>query len=85
MAVLRATEIFNDSIQRLIAIESVDYGHIRTGASYHLYGKIDAIAVIVCRSDGIVAFDMKAGPIELEQLRQDIPGLDDIIAPFNNA
>ena len=83
MASLRATEFFNDSEHMLIAIECVDCTHMTTRASCQFYGKIEPIAVIVCSSDGIHALDMEAGFIRLEQLRQDIPELDGMIASFN--
>jgi hypothetical protein len=85
MTALRATEIFNDAKQMLIAIESVGCRHIKTSKSYQLYGKIEPIAVIVCSSGEIYAFDMAARYILLDELRQNVPELDGIIASFNNA
>lgn len=84
MTILRATEIFNDSRLMLIAIESVNCNHSTTSTSYRLYGKIEPIAVIVCGPDGIYALNMEAKFTILDQLRQDIPELDAIIASFNN-
>jgi uncharacterized spore protein YtfJ len=83
MASLRATELFKDSKTLLIVIESVDCRQMTTRASYHCYGKIEPIAVIICSSDGIHALDMEAKLIRLEQLRQDIPELDGIIASYS--
>jgi hypothetical protein len=83
MESLRATEIFNDSRFRLIAVESVSFQCSKTNASGWLYGNIETIAVIVCGPDEIYALDMDAKLIVLEQLRQDVPGLDAIIGPRN--
>ena len=82
MGPLRTHEIFNDSRLMLIAVESVDFQHSKTNASCWLYGNIEPIAVIVCGPDEIYALDMDAKLIVLDQLRQDIPELDAIIAPF---
>ena len=51
----------------------------------HLYGNIEPIAVIVCQPDGIYALDMKHEFKQLDQLRQDIPGLDVMLASFKHA
>jgi hypothetical protein len=85
MATLRATEIFNDARQMLIAIESVDFRYSKKNSSCRLYGSIDPIAVIVCGPHGIFALDMDAKLIVLDQLREELPELDAIIAPFNKA
>ncbi len=83
MSNLRAYEIFRDSKRMLIAIESVSYRHGKTTMGCHLYGNIEPIAVIVCHPDGIYALDMELEFKQLDQLRQDIPGLDAMLASFN--
>ena len=80
MGTLRASEIFNDSGLMLIAIESVDFRHSKTNTVCRMYGKIEPIAVIVCAPDATYALDMEAKPAALDQLRQEIPELDTIIA-----
>lgn len=82
---LRATEIYRDSRHLLIAIESVNKCHGKTGTGYRMYGHIEPVAVIVCSTDGSYALDMESGMIHLEQLGQDIPGLDSLIESFKNA
>lgn len=85
MATLRATEIFNNARHRLIAIESVDFQYSKTYTSCRLYGNIEPIAVIVCGQDGNYVLDMEAKLTILDQLIQDIPELDAMIAPFKKA
>ncbi len=84
MATLRASEIFSDSGRRLIAIESVDFVCDRTGSASRLYGKIEPVALIVCTPDTHYAQDIQARPVALDQLRQDMPELDAIMAPFDH-
>ena len=81
----RATEIFNDSRRMLVAIESVIYSHDKTDLTYRSYGMIEPVAVIVCSLEGVYALDMKSNMITIDQLKQDIPELDAIIARFNHA
>jgi len=83
MRTLRSSEIFNDSKLTLIAIESVDFQHSRTNAVCHLYGSVEPLAIVVCSQDGTYALDMEARPADFEQLRQDMPELDAIVASFS--
>ncbi len=85
MDTLRTNEIFNDSGLRLMAIESVSFQHSKTNTGCRLYGNIEPIALIVSSPDGTYALDMEAKLTSLDQLRQNIPELDTIIAAFNKA
>jgi hypothetical protein len=85
MGTLRSREIFKDSRLLLIAIESVDLRHSKTNTACQLYGNIEPIAVIVCGPDATYALDIEGKPAALDQLRQNIPELDAIIARFNKA
>ena len=76
---LRTSEIFNDTGMRLIAVESVDIQHGKTGTVCQLSCNIKPVAVIVCGTELCYALDMDANPVAIDQLRQDIPGLDAII------
>ena len=82
---MRATVIFNDSRRMLVAIESVRYSHGKTDLTYRSYGMIEPVAVIVCTLEAVYALDMKSNMIAIDQLKQDVPGLDAIIARFNHA
>ena len=79
MARLRASEVFKDSNYRLIAIESIDLATTVASPICGLCGRIEPIALIVCGTDGIEAIDMRAGSVDLAQLRRDVPGLDSMI------
>jgi len=83
MGTLRTREIFNDSRLMLIAVESVDFQRSKTNTSCQLYGKIEPGAIIVCSPDEIYALDMDSKLIAIDQLRQDIPGLDAIILKWD--
>ena len=76
MGTLRAREIFNQSGVTLIAVESVDIQHSKSGSVGRLYGKLEPIAVVVCGSGDAHAFDMEAMPVDLDQLKQAVPELD---------
>lgn len=69
----------------LMAIESIDYRFSKVNTSYLLHLSVEPVAIIVCGSDEIYALDLDANLITLDQLRQDIPELDEIISPFNKA
>lgn len=83
---LRAIEIYNDVLsdgrRRLIAIESVEFEHSKADAGFQLYGHIEPLTVIVCTRDGIHILDLDSNKISLDELRQDIPELENLIAPF---
>jgi len=83
MEIFHATKIFSDTKRTLIAIKSVNFRHSKTRTNCQLYGNIEPIAVIVCCADEVYALDMRANYTTLDKLRQDIPDLDTIIAPFN--
>ena len=80
MGILRTSEIFNDSVLRVIVVESVDFRHTKTNTFCQVSGHIKPIAVIVRNPDGAYALNMEAKPTDLDQLRQDIPELDAIVA-----
>lgn len=79
MSTVRAIEIFKDSRVTLIALESVDFRHHQTNSNCQLHGNIKPVAVIVCGSDRSYALDMEGKPVKLDQLRQDVSGLDTIV------
>lgn len=84
MGTLRTSEIFNDSRLRIIAIESVDFRHNKTNAGYRMHGTIEPIAIVICGPDATYALDMKANPVNFDQLREELPELDTMIAPSDN-
>ena len=82
---MRAREIFCDSGLLLIALASVDFRRSKTNIGCLTYWNIEPIAVIVCSPDGTYALDMEAKLVAIDQLRQNFPELDAVIAPFNKA
>jgi len=79
MCTLRASELLNDAGLRLVAVESVDLQNSKTGIGFRLSGNIKPVALIVCGRGSCYALDMDANPLDIDQLRRDIPGLDAII------
>ena len=82
MDTLRATEIFSQAGLCLIAIESADLQQSKTELGYHIRAHLAPLALIVCTSDEIFAFDMQAQPIAVEHLVENIPELKNIITSF---
>ena len=80
MANYRAIEIFNDSRQKLITIQSVNFRYSKTNANCFLYGSIEPMAVLICTPDGITVLDVDTEKTNLDKLRQEIPELDNLIA-----
>jgi len=83
MAASRAREIFNDSRLTLIIIESIDVQHSIANTDCRLFGFLKPIALMVYETNATYVLDMKSKPITIDQLKQDVPDLDRIIAPFN--
>ena len=79
---LRASEIYSDNRFVLIAIEGVDFRFSATNTGYQTYGAIKPHAIIICSAVNTYALDIEANPTDLESLRQKLPELDAIIAPF---
>lgn len=76
MGTLRVQKIFNNSMFTLFAVESVDVRHCEANTIYRVYGRMEPVAVIVCSREGTYALDMQAKPVDIDQLRQDISGLE---------
>lgn len=81
---LRAREIFSNAMLTLVAVESVDLRHDKTDNGCRLYGRVEPIAVIVCRLDGTYALDLAARRTDLEHLSRNVPELDTLIARLRN-
>lgn len=79
---LRTSEIFRDPARVLIAVEAVQSWHRRTGSGCQTYARIKPVAVVLCSGQGAQAFDMEAEPADLDQLRQDLPELEVVVASF---
>lgn len=79
MSSLRSREICDEYGYRLLAVESVDLRCSSFACGCQLFGKIEPVAVIVCGPRGVYALDAQARPVDLDQLRQGIPGLDELL------
>lgn len=85
MLTLRTIENVNDSAFRLFAVESAEVQCNKGNVGCLMYANVEPIAVIVCGVDGAYALDMYSERTDLEQLRQQIPELDAVIAPHIGA
>ncbi|MDH3646787.1 MAG: hypothetical protein OER80_08445 [Gammaproteobacteria bacterium] len=77
MITSRTIEIFNDPRFTLFVVESVDFQRVKLAAGCYLSGNIEPRAVIVRSPDATTALDMLGNPVGIEQLRQELSGLDD--------
>lgn len=75
MPSFRTRELFNDSSHTLIAVESIDFEHDKARNSCQVYGSVEPIAVIVCSKNGTCALDMDGKLIDVDQLKEKVPGL----------
>lgn len=85
MQTVRASKIFHEPGLMLVAVESIEFLHSHGNVFGHMYGRIEPLALVICRQDGIRAIDMQAGSIAVERLRSEVPGLDELLATFVSA
>lgn len=78
----RAFQILDDAGRQLIAIASVTIVHNQTRPHFQLFGKLEPRLILDCTSRGISVLDLQSQHHELEQVRQEIPSLDELIRPF---
>ena len=76
MATIRPRPVFSDSTVTIVAIESIEIDQHRTAMGNQLFGAARPVAVVICAPDSTYALDLSAKPIDLEQLRQEIPDLE---------
>lgn len=79
MDALRTSEIFSDSAFTVIAVESLLSYCGKTETGCHVFGRIEPMAIVVLSRNGAYALDMEAKPVELDQLRGDLPELDALL------
>jgi len=72
----RINVVVIDSALTLIVVEAVEFQATATTRGGFMFGRIEPVAVVVRRQDGVTALDMQDRPASVEQLRRDIPELD---------
>lgn len=80
MKQLRASQMYDDSIVRVIALESVDLQRTSTQGFHGVHATVRPIGVIVSGLKGTYAIDMNSKPVDIAQLKRDIPELDNLLA-----
>jgi len=85
MAGLRAIEVFRDARHGLIAIQAAELARVDARPFSRLFARIEPIALIVCDAEGVGALSLRSEPVDLGQLRRDVPGLDSMIASFRRS
>jgi hypothetical protein len=76
MGNLRTRTIFSDAALTLIAVESIDTQHGLTNGVFHLYAKLEPVAVIICGAGARYALNMRAEPADLDHLMKAVPELE---------
>ena len=79
----RVKEIFSDTRQKLIAVESVTLIRGNLAAGCWLQGQIEVVAVIVLEQANRYALSAQAKPISFESLRKEIPKFDAMISELH--
>ncbi len=82
MSTLRPDVILEEAKLLLVVVLSISFSPSKMGTSYLLLGKVEPVALVICRVDRVRAVDMEAREIDFEHLRQDTPGLNDMIMAF---
>jgi len=77
---LRASIAFRDGALTLVAVESAESYARREKGHWQVSGIVKPIAVVVCGPGEPYALDMEANPLDLEELKRDVPDLDAAIA-----
>ena len=85
MQSLRANKIHHDDRLLLVVVQSVELLHSKCGALCHLYGRLEPVALVVADTERSYAVDMQAESVDLEPLREQVPGLDAMLAAFARA
>lgn len=75
----RICEIYSEAGLRLLAV-SVTAMHCSFNNNLSVFGNIKPVAVIVCRGSDIYALNTEGGIIPLEELAEQVPEIDTLIA-----
>lgn len=78
MARLRVRELHREETLCIHAVESIDVQRVSSDNGYRLFAQLEPVAVIVCASGVVKAFDMAATEIDFLDLRALAPELADI-------
>lgn len=85
MSTQRIREIHRDAKTAIFVVESLETLHGKTNAAYHLHGKIEPVAIVVCARRAIHALDMAGESMALDLLRESFPDLDMFATAFDDA
>lgn len=80
MTHLRTVEFYRDDKQRLFTIQSVRIDHAKYRSGCYLFANIIPLVVILCTVDGSNVIAVDADNAQLDKLRRQHPGLDELIA-----
>jgi uncharacterized spore protein YtfJ len=75
MARLRVRELHRGETLCIHAVESIDVQRVSSDNGCRLFARLEPVAVIVCDSDAVKAFDMAAEEIDFPGLRALVPEL----------
>lgn len=73
------SEIYNKAGLKLLAVSATEY-HFFIDNTASVFGNSKPVAVIVCRGSDSYALDTEGGIIPLDELAEQVPEIDTLIA-----
>ena len=68
----------------LIAVEALESRYEKSESGCWLHGVLKPVAVIVCTTDGASVFGIHEGLADIDQLIEDVPELESMIASLTS-
>ena len=79
MGTLRVCEIHRNERLAVFGIESVTMRSGMADTFCQLYGVVEVLAVVVCTPAGVHGLGVDGRPVDIEPLRETVPGLDRLL------
>lgn len=75
----RAKSVFSNDVLTIVAIEKAVTQSQKWDFSCGISSVLEPVAVVVCEERNQYALDMNAEPIDIDQLKKDVPELDHLL------
>ena len=85
MTVLRPRQLHVDQHLALIAIECVESYRHGSNNGYQFSASVEPIALVICGEETVRALDMQGKAVDVDGLRQRVPGLDEKIDEYRRS
>ena len=79
MPELRATLVHRDAAMTIVVVEAARITSVGAKTRWHLFGRVEPVAVVVSTARGPYAFDAMGKPADLEVLTQNVASLEAMI------